>query len=77
MSNLGFFGKGAVAPPPEPPPEDLAPTITPEEELEILNQSLPPPEIQPSFIRRNVKPVLLGGSVLLLGALGMILLIKA
>ena len=51
--------------------------ITPEEELEILNQYLPPPEIEPSFVRRNAKPVLIGGSVLLLGALGMILFISA
>ena len=77
MSNLGFFGKGYIAPPPEPPPEGIGPTITPDEELAILNAHLPPPEIEPSFVRRNVKPVLIGGSVLLLGALGMILLVSA
>ena len=78
MANLGFFGgKGQPHPAPAPPPEDLSPTITPEEELMILNETLPQPEVQASFVRRNVKPLLLGGSVLVLGALGMILLIKA
>ena len=76
MANLGFFGKGVSAPPPAPPPEDLSPTITPEEELAILNETLPDPEISGSFLKRNAKPVLLGGSVLILGALGMILLVK-
>ena len=76
MTNLGFFGKGVSTPPPEPPPEDLSPTITPEEELEILNETLPQPEISQSFIRRNVKPLFLGGTVLVLGALGMIVLIQ-
>ena len=53
------------------------PTITPQEEMDILNVTLPPVEIEPSFVRRNAKPVLIGGSVLVMGALGMILLLRS
>ena len=50
--------------------------ITPDEEMDILNVTLPPPEIEVGFTRRNARPLLIGGSVLVLGALGMILFIK-
>ena len=42
-------------------------------ELKALNQTLPS-EVEENFLRRNIKPVLLGGGVLLLGALGMVML---
>jgi len=77
---FGTFGKGkgVMAPPPAPPPppEDVLPTITPEEELAILEATLPFPEPEPSFIRRNAVPLFVGGGVLTLGVLGMILLLK-
>lgn len=75
-TGFGYFGKGVVAPPPAPPPEDIAPTITPEEELAILQATLPIPEPEPSFIRRNAVPLFVGGGVLVMGMLGMVLLIK-
>ena len=78
-TGLGNFGKGkmAMAPPPAaPPPEDLAPTITPEEELAILQATLPAPEPEASFIRRNAVPLFVGGGVLLLGTIGLILMVK-
>ena len=81
--NFGYFGKsenkgskGAMTPPPAPPPEDLRPTITPEEEQAILSATLPIPEPEPSFVRRNAVPLFVGGGVLILGILGMILMIK-
>jgi hypothetical protein len=52
------------------------PTISPEEELAILQATLPIPQPQASFIRRNAVPIFVGGGVLLLGLLGMILMIK-
>jgi len=76
MSTLGFFGKGAIAPPPAPPPEDIAPTISPEEERAILAATLPLPEPEPSFIRRNAIPLFVGGGILVAGTLGMLLLIR-
>lgn len=76
VSGLGNFGKGMVAPPPAPPPEDLAPTITPEEEQAILAATLPIPEPEPSFLRRNAVPLFVGGGVLVLGVIGMILMIR-
>ena len=76
MSTLGFFGKGAIAPPPKQPPEDLAPTISPEEEQAILAATLPLPEPEPSFIRRNAIPLFVGGGVLVVGTLGMLLMIR-
>ena len=81
VSNLGEFGgggskKSVVAPPPAPPPEDLAPTISPAEEMAILEAMLPIPEPEPSFIRRNAIPLFVGGGVLVLGIAGMIMMIK-
>jgi len=67
-------GKGVMAPPPVAP-EDL-PTITPEEEQAILEATLPIPEPEPSFIRRNAIPLFAGGGVLVLGVIGLILMIK-
>jgi hypothetical protein len=58
------------------PPEDIVPTITPEEEMAILEATLPIPEPEPSFIRRNAIPLFIGGGALVLGILGMVLLIK-
>ena len=58
------------------PPEDIIPTITPEEETAILEATLPVPEPEPSFIRRNAVPLFLGGGILTLGLLGMVLLIR-
>lgn len=78
-SDLGEFGKSKksfVTPPPAPPPEDLAPTISPEEEMAILEALLPIPEPEPSFIRRNAIPLFVGGGVLVLGIAGMVLMIK-
>lgn len=57
-------------------PEEVIPTITPEEEQAILEAILPIPEPEPSFIRRNAVPLFLGGGALTLGLLGMILLVK-
>lgn len=74
--NFGMFGKGMVAPPPPPPPEDIAPIITPEEEQAILQQTLPLPEPEQSFLARNAMPLLIGGSVLVLGTIGLIVMIK-
>jgi hypothetical protein len=79
FNDLGTFGKGKgyyAPPPPKPPPEDIVPTITPEEEMAILEATLPIPEPEPSFIRRNAIPLFVGGGVLVLGMLGMVLLIK-
>ena len=76
FKGLGTFGKGFVAPPPKPPPEDTAPTITPAEEQAILEATLPIPEPEPSFLPRNAIPLFVGGGVLVLGMLGMILLIR-
>jgi hypothetical protein len=75
---LGGFGKGgpALPPPPPPPPVPTGPTITPEEELAILQATMPIPEPEPSFIRRNAVPMFVGGGVLLLGTIGLILLVK-
>lgn len=73
---LGVFGKGMVAPPPPPPPEDIAPIITPEEEMAILQENLPLPEPEESFLARNAMPLILGGSVLLLGTIGLVVMIK-
>lgn len=71
---FGGFGKG-VKPP--PPPEDpTAPTITPEEEAAILQATLPIPEPEPSFLRRNAVPIFVGGGVLILGTIGMLLMIR-
>jgi len=80
-SNLGEVSgskskKSFVKPPPAPPPEDLAPTISPEEEMAILEALLPIPEPEPSFIRRNAIPLFVGGGVLVLGIAGMVLMIK-
>jgi len=52
------------------------PVITPDEELEILQATMPLPTVEVSFLRRNAVPLLVGGGVLTLGLLGMILLIK-
>jgi len=76
-AGLGAFGKGAIAPAPAPP--DLGPTITPEEEQAILQAmnptaSVPPELMEPSFLRRNSTLLLVGGGVVVLGALGFILL---
>lgn len=74
--NFGAFGKGMVAPPPPPPPEDIAPILTPEEEQAILQQTMPLPEPEPSFLARNGLPLIIGGSVLLLGTIGLIFMLK-
>ena len=74
--NLGMFGKGMMAHPPPPPPEDIAPIITPEEEQQILQQTLPLPEPEESFLARNAMPLMIGGSVLVLGTIGLIVMIK-
>lgn len=73
--NFGVFGKGMMAPPP-PPPEDIAPIITPEEEQKILQQTLPLPEVEQSFLARNAMPLMIGGSVLVLGTIGLIVMLK-
>lgn len=57
-------------------PEPEGPTITPEEEAAILEAMLPIPEPEPSFLRRNAIPLFLGGGVLILGAIGMLLMVK-
>jgi len=74
--NFGAFGKGMVAPPPPPPPEDIAPIITPEEEQQILQETLPLPEPEESFLARNAMPLIIGGSVLLLGTVGLVIMLK-
>jgi hypothetical protein len=56
--------------------EVVVPTITPEEETAILEATLPIPEPEPSFIRRNAVPLFIGGGTLVLGLLGMVLMIK-
>jgi hypothetical protein len=76
LGDIGSFGKGYMAPPPEAPPEDLAPTISVEEEQAILAATLPMPEPEPSFIRRNAVPLFVGGGVLVLGVVGMIFMIR-
>ena len=58
------------------PPEDIRPTITPDEEQEILSATLPIPEPEPSFVRRNAIPLFVGGGALTLGVLGRILMIE-
>jgi len=77
LGELGTFGKSKAvsAPTPEAPPDTSA-TITPEEEMAILEATLPSPEPEPSFIRRNSMPLLVGGGVLALGVLGLILMVK-
>lgn len=75
MSNLSNFGKGFVAPPPAPPPDE-GPGITPEEEAQILAATLPVPQPEVSFVARNSVPIMLGSGVLILGALGLFLMTK-
>jgi ATP phosphoribosyltransferase len=58
------------------PPEDIRPTITPDEEQKILAAMLPIPEPEPSFVKRNAIPLFVGGGVLTLGILGIILMVK-
>ena len=58
------------------PPEDISPTISPEEEQAILDAVLPIPAPEPSFIRRNAVPLFIGGGALTLGTIGMILMVK-
>lgn len=50
--------------------------ITPDIEQQILQQTIPFAEPEPSFIRRNALPLFLGGGVLLLGIIGMFLMLK-
>lgn len=76
MRGLGAFGKGPPMPPPEPPPPDIAPTISPEVELDILRQTLPTAQPEPSAMRSYAMPLLVGGSVLLLGTIGLILMLR-
>ena len=57
--------------------QDIDPLISPTEEQAILEQTLPIPEPEPSFLRRNAIPLFVGGGVLILGILGMVLLIRA
>jgi len=52
------------------------PVITVDEEMEILEATMPIPVPEVSFLRRNAMPLFIGGGVLTLGLLGMILLIK-
>jgi len=59
-----------------PQQEESLPTISPEEEAAILAATLPLPEPEPSFIRRNAIPLFVGGGVLVLGITGMFLMIK-
>ena len=51
--------------------------MTPEQEAAILRQSLPDPVPEASFIRRNAKPLLIGGGVLFLGMLGLVIFVTA
>jgi hypothetical protein len=76
--SLGYFGKGAFTPPPPPPPPhpDTGPTITAIEEQMILQQTLPLIAPEQSFLSRNKTPILLGGTVLILGVIGMVVLVK-
>ena len=77
--SLGYFGKGSFTPPPPPPPPpppDTGPTITASEEQKILQQTLPLIAPEPSFLSRNKTPILLGGTVLILGIIGMVVLVK-
>jgi len=52
------------------------PTISAQEELDILRQTLPTQELESSFLRANAMPILVGGSVLLLGTIGLILMVR-
>lgn len=73
-SKLG--GGSAFMPPPVKPPEDKAPTITPQIEAQILSSVLkpaPPPE---SFATRNMTPIIIGGGFLLLSLVGLVFLLK-
>ena len=74
--NFGYFGKGSKQASPQPPPEDIAPIITPGEEQAILQETLPLPEPERSFLARNAMPLLIGGSVLLLGTVGLVIMLK-
>lgn len=56
--------------------ENMQPVITPAEENAILNATLPLPPPEPSFLRRNAVPLMVGGGALVVGTLGMILLVK-
>jgi len=46
------------------------------EEQRILQQTLPAPPIVGSFLSRNAMPIFLGGTVLLVGLIGLVLMIK-
>jgi len=50
--------------------------LTPEEEIAILEQTLPIPEPEPDFLRRNIVPITVGGGVLFIGIILMVLLVK-
>jgi hypothetical protein len=71
-----FAGKAVMAPPPKPPPAPDAPIITPEEEMAIIQATMPVAVPEPSFLRRNAVPIFVGGGILLLATLGMILMLK-
>lgn len=44
------------------------------EEQQILQQTLPVPQVQGNFLSRNAMPIFLGGTVLILGIVGFILM---
>lgn len=72
---MSYFGQIPV-PFPHTPAPNTGPTISPSEELAILQQTLPLIVPQQSFLERNQKALFVGGAVLVLGIIGMVLLVQ-
>lgn len=51
-------------------------TITSEQERQILQEVLPPVELESSFLVKNFKPLLVGGTTLIFGIFGAFLLLR-
>lgn len=58
------------------PDPGIAPPITAQEEQQILAQTMPIQAPEPSFLSRNLIPIVIGGGVLFLSIIGMVLLVK-
>lgn len=56
-------------------PPDTRPIITPEEERAILAATSQALEPQPSFLRRNFVPIVIGGGSVFLGVIGLFLFV--
>jgi len=63
-------------PPPPLPSADVGSTISPAEELAILQQTMPIATPQASFLERNKRAIFVGSAVLVFGIIGLVLLVQ-